>query len=118
VVSPSGFRPDKTKFIVGNNRKHLETSLTETAKVDPASPLFGFLVESIKSYKGGDGDKDICVIHALDIDDKHRLLIPMLAVTGIDGVELETQDGTIDRCTIVLTLRPIRRVSSSLAPMM
>jgi hypothetical protein len=103
VISPNGFSPSKTKFIVGNDRKHLETSLTCTARVDPASRLFDFLVEHVKSYKGKGGDADICAIHALDIDDKHHLLIPMLAVTGIEGVELESEDGTIDRYTIVLT---------------
>jgi hypothetical protein len=63
--------------------------------------LFDFLVERVKSYKGGDAD--ICAIHALDIDDKHHLLIPILTVVGIDGVELENEDGTIDKYTIAVT---------------
>ena len=101
VLSPDGFRPKHTKFPVGNNRKHLESSLTETAKVSAASPLFDFLVERVKSYKGG--DSDICAIHDLDIDDKHHLLIPILTVVGVDGVELENEDGTIDHFTIAIT---------------
>jgi hypothetical protein len=101
VLSPDGFSAARTKFIIGNNREHLESSLTKTAKIDPHSPLFDFLVERVKCYKGG--DSDICAIHDLDIDDKHHLLIPMLTVVGVDGVELENEDGTIDRFTIVLT---------------
>jgi len=61
------------------------------------------LVEYVKPYKGEGGDKDICAIHALDIDDKHHLLIPILTLVGIDGVELENEDGTIDRFTIAVT---------------
>jgi hypothetical protein len=101
VLSPDGFSSERTKFIVGNDRKHLETSLTKTAKVPANSPLFNFLVERVKSYKGGDAD--ICAIHDLDIDDKHHLLIPILTVVGVDGVELENEDGTIDHFTIAIT---------------
>jgi len=103
VLSPNGFTA-KTKFIVGNNRRHLESSLTKTAKIGPHSPLFDFLVERVKSYKGG--DSDIYALHKLDIDDKHHLLIPMLAVVGVDGVELEHENGTINRFTIML-VRPV-----------
>ena len=87
ILSPDGYSASRTKFIVGENRKHLESSLTKTAKVSPHSPLFDFLVERVKSYNGGDAD--ICALHDLDIDDKHHLLIPILTVVGIDGVELE-----------------------------
>ena len=45
-------------------------------------------------------------MHGLDIDDKHHLLIPMLAVTGIDAVELENEDGSIDRLDITALTRP------------
>jgi hypothetical protein len=101
VLSPDGYSASRTKFIVGANRKHLESSLTKTAKVSANSPLFNFLVEELKSYKGG--DSDICAIHELDIDDKHHLLIPILTVVGIDGVELENEDGTIEHYTIRIT---------------
>ena len=103
VLSPDGFNTERTKFIVGNNRKHLESSLTKTAKISANSPMFDFLVERAKSYKGEGGDADICAIHDLDIDDKHHLLIPILTVVGIDGVELENEDGTIDHFTIAIT---------------
>ena len=53
-MSPDGYNPSRTKFIVGDNRKHLESSLTKTAKIPANSPLFKFLVEDVKSYRGGD----------------------------------------------------------------
>jgi hypothetical protein len=57
-------------------------------------------VNHVKGYQGG--DSDILAIHTLDIDDKHRLLIPMVYVTGITGIELENEDGTIDAYNVVL----------------
>lgn len=108
-LSPDGYSASRTKFIVGEDRKHLETSLTKTAKISGHSPLFKFLVENVKSYKGG--DSDICAIHDLDIDDKHHLLIPILTVVGIDGVELESEDGTIDHFTIAITRPNVYRAS-------
>jgi hypothetical protein len=110
-LSPDGYSASRTKFIVGDNRKHLESSLTKTAKVSANSPLFNFLVEHVKSYKGG--DSDICAIHELDIDDKHHLLIPILTVVGIDGVELENEDGTIDHFTIAITRPNVYRARVS-----
>lgn len=105
VLIPAGFDSSRTKFPVGNNRKHLESSLTKTAKINADSPLFILLVERVKSYKGEGGDRDICAIHSLDIDDKHHLLIPMLAVVGFDGAEVEFENGSITRFTVML-IRP------------
>jgi hypothetical protein len=61
------------------------------------------MLDGVKCYKGG--DPDILALHNLDIDDKHHLLIPMLTVSGVDGVELEHEDGTVNRLTIML-IRP------------
>jgi hypothetical protein len=90
-----------THFPLPDSKTKLIGDLAKTGEIDPTSRLFDFMVERVKSYKGG--DDDICAIHALDIDDKHQLLIPMVAVTGISGVELENEDGSIDRFDIVLT---------------
>jgi hypothetical protein len=62
------------------------------------------MVNRVKSYGGDDGD--ICALHGLDIEDKHNFLIPMLAVTGIDAVELENEGGSIDRLDITALTRP------------
>ncbi len=102
-LSPAGFNPERTKFIIGNDRENLKSSLTKTAKVSPDSALFSFMVDGVKSYKGGDGDADICAIHQLDIHDKHQLLIPVLNVLSINGVELEQENGQINTLTLALT---------------
>ena len=91
-----------TKFPIDPNqpKNWLESTLTSTAGIYPTSRIFDFLVNHVKGYKGG--DSDILALHYLDIDDKHRLLVPMVSITRVKGVELENEDGTIDCCDIVL----------------
>lgn len=79
--------PDKTP-------EQLEATIKPTV---PAH-LVDFIVNQVKCHEGGDAD--ILALHALDIDDKHRLLIPLLTVTGIQGVELQYPDGAIERLDI------------------
>jgi hypothetical protein len=88
------------KFPLYRKRHQLESALTESRKIPPTSPLFDLIVNRVKCYEGG--DTDLLAIHDLDVDDKHRLLIPMLTVTGVQGVEVEHEDGTITRYDIML----------------
>jgi hypothetical protein len=81
--------------------KWLESVLSENTGIEPNSKIFDFMVNDVKCYKGG--DSDILTLHELDINDKHILLIPMVAATGIIGIELENEDGSIDVLDIVLT---------------
>jgi hypothetical protein len=104
TLSPAGLHPTKAKFIIGNDRNHLETSLTKTAKIGADSPIFDFMVNGVKAYNGG--DSDICTLHTLDIDDKHHLLIPVANIVSIDGVKVEDESGNIDIHTFAAT-RPM-----------
>jgi hypothetical protein len=100
-----------TKFPIDSKqpKQWLESVLTNNAGIKPTSAIFDFIVNHVKSYKGG--DSDILALNDLDIDDKHHLLIPMIAVTGVKGLELENEDGSIDRFDILLTrARPYRKV--------
>jgi hypothetical protein len=101
-----------TKFPISPDhpKQWLEGALTKTAGIDPASRIYDFLVNQVKGYKGG--DSDILAVHSLDIDDKHRLLIPTVSVTGVTGVELENEDGTIDvyNFTLVTNRESYRKV--------
>jgi hypothetical protein len=90
-----------THFPVSVSKTKLIGDLTKTAKIDPTSDLFDFMVNRVKSYEGG--DNDIRSIHTLDIDDKHQILIPVVAVTGIKGVELKNEDGSVDVFDIDIT---------------
>ena len=96
-----GFNPSRTKFPVTKTRHELETNLLRTVKLSSTSPLFDMVVNRVKTYAGGDAD--IVSLHQLDIDDKHHILIPMLTVTAIDGVELQHEDGGVEKFSITLS---------------
>ena len=99
-LNPVGFNAGRTKFPVvrgSNAREGLKSLLTKPGKIHTSSPLFGFMVDQVKPYEGG--DSDIWAIHRLDIDDKHHLLIPVVNVVSVDGVEIEKEDGTIEGLT-------------------
>jgi hypothetical protein len=81
-------------------REKLKSTLTKSAEIPASSPVVPFMLDQVKCYQGGDGD--LLALSDLDIDDKHRLIIPMLTVTGIEGVEIENPDGSILRLDIML----------------
>jgi hypothetical protein len=101
-LSPDSLN-DYTKFPIypKSAREELKATLLKR-KIFPS--LVDLVVDRVKSYKGGDAD--ILALHKLDINDKHILLIPMLTATGIEGVEIENEDGTIDRIDILLAPPP------------
>jgi len=99
-VSPAGFDASRSKFPVCKSRHELESALVRTVKLDSTSALYRFMVDAVKSYKGG--DSDIWAVHQLDIHDKHHLLIPVLNVLSINGVELEHENGQVDCLTLAL----------------
>jgi hypothetical protein len=79
-----------SKFPVYPSRDELEKALRDP-KRNLCPSLLKFVVSDIQAYKGG--NHAIWPIHTLDIDDKHRLLIPVLKMAGIDGIELENENG-------------------------
>lgn len=82
------------------DREKLKSTLTKSTKIPVSSPVIPLMLDRVQCYKGG--DPDILAIHALDIDDKHRVLIDMLTVSGLNGVEVEHEDGNITRYEIML----------------
>ncbi len=101
LVSSADSKFRKFPVYPKEERRNFESKMR--GKMPSSSALFDFIVNRVKPYKGG--DTDITSLHELDIDDKHRLLIPMLTVTSLDGVELQHEDGRIERLDITL-IRP------------
>jgi len=63
-------------------------------KIDSAAPaLFDLALNQIKPYAGG--NDSIWSIHVLDIDDKHRLLLPVIEFVSIQGIEVEDEHGKV-----------------------
>jgi hypothetical protein len=91
---PHAFDPGYNKFPFKDNRQDLEKALTNSRKIDPSTTLFRFMVDEAQPYIGG--DPDIVALHYLDIDDKHRLLIPVSNIASINGIELEDEAGQIN----------------------
>jgi hypothetical protein len=93
---------DRAKFPVRKNIKELEGWMIK-AGIDSSSPnLFRFMLDIVKPCEGG--DNAIWPIHTLDINDKHRLLIPVLSNAHIKGIRIVDQygenwpgDGTSER---------------------
>jgi len=83
----------QTKFPIRQTRDSVKAALGGI-KVDTAVPrLFDFIIRDIKPYEGG--DEFIWIIHCLDIDDKHRLLLPIFEFASIQGIEVENEHGKI-----------------------
>ena|SRR6202521_5950669 len=85
----------QTKFPIFPIRDKVEAAL-RGVKIDSAAPtLFDLVVNQIKPYEGG--NDSIWFIHILDIDDKHRLLLPVLEFVSILGIEVENEKGEIQK---------------------
>jgi hypothetical protein len=83
----------QTKFPIRPERDNVEAAL-RGVKIDSTAPaLFDLVLGKIKPYAGG--DESIWSIHALDIDDKHRLLLPIIEYASIHGIEVEDKRGKV-----------------------
>jgi hypothetical protein len=84
----------QTKFPIRPVRDKVEAAL-RGVKIDSAAPaLFDLVLNKIKPYEGG--DDPIWSIHILDIDDKHRLLLPVIEYASIHGIEVENERGELE----------------------
>jgi hypothetical protein len=93
-------RQCKFPIYPAGTRHNLESVLTKSTEIPESSPVIPLMLDGVKCYEGG--DSDILALSELDIDDKHSVLIPMLTVTGVEGVEVEHEDGTINVYEIML----------------
>jgi len=84
---------NQTKFPIFPVRKQVEGAL-RGVKIDSTAPaLFKLVLDEIKPYEGG--NDSIWGIHILDIDDKHRLLLPVIKFASVQGIEVVHDDGRI-----------------------
>jgi len=89
-VAPSAII-GSAKFPIRRTATEAEAAL-RGAKIDVASPpLFDCVLSQIKPHLGG--DDALVMLHALYIADKHKLLLPIINVAGINGIEVENESG-------------------------
>jgi hypothetical protein len=89
-----------TRFPVYETRESLIAAMNG-GTIKPASPeTASLIVDVIKPYKGG--NDIIWNLHELNIADKHRLLLPIIQVTSITDVTVESDAGKlIDNGTFI-----------------
>ncbi len=84
---------NQTKFPIFPVRDKVEAAL-RGVKIDSAAPvLFDYILNHITPYEGGNGS--VWGIHILDIDDKHRLLLPVIEFGSTQGIEVEDEHGKV-----------------------
>ncbi len=92
---------DNSKFPICDRETKLIGDLKNTVGLSPDSALYGYMVNHLKSYKGG--NSVLWDLHRLDIDDKHRLIIPVVSVGRITGIKLQNEKGTIQMTDWIVT---------------
>jgi hypothetical protein len=84
---------NQTKFPIFPIRKQVEAALRGVEIHSAAPALFDCVLDEIKPYSGG--NESIWSIHILDVDDKHRLLLPVIEFASIQGIEVENEHGKV-----------------------
>jgi hypothetical protein len=92
-----GFRSTFTKFPIYETRDKLVAAANGGLKGKAPKAVIDFIVDSIQPYKRGRGEP-LWGLHALDIEDKHRLLIAKKDVTLIRNIACK--DGRGERFMI------------------
>ena len=92
IVTLAGDMPDRyINFPFQTDRNQLIATING-GKIKAAPPaIIDLIVDTIKPYKGG--DDVLYAMNDLDIMDKHRLLIPVVAVTAITDVNMSDECG-------------------------
>jgi hypothetical protein len=84
---------NQTKFPIFPVRDKVEAAL-RGIKIDSTVPaLFNRIVNEIKPYEGG--NESIWFIHILDVDDKHRLLLPVIEFASIQALRWKMSMGKL-----------------------
>jgi hypothetical protein len=92
IITRAGATPSKwTRFPFSNNRKELISTLKSGKIKIAGSWIIDLIINEIKPYKGG--NEPLYALHNLDIMDKHKLLIPIAAITRLLGVNTEDDRG-------------------------
>src|SRR5688572_11387500 len=99
IVLKSGKTPDNaTKFPFHGKRQEVIGQIN-SGKIKAAGPIVrDLIVDMIKPYRGGN---DLLYgLHDLDILDKHRLLIVVIAVVSLTGVYAQSDNVVFSNCTM------------------
>ncbi|MGO8934278.1 MAG: hypothetical protein ACLPLZ_05555 [Terracidiphilus sp.] len=88
----TGARDPHTHFPIRPTRNDLVVAVNGGLKKKAPKAVIDFIVDAIKPYKGAVGEP-LWSLHALDIEDKHRLLIAKKDVTHIRTIHCKDGSG-------------------------
>jgi hypothetical protein len=91
IVRSGGKQPTRyTRFVFDSSRDKLVATL-EPGTLKAARPdLVELIVDTIKPYKGG--DDTLCGLNDLDLDERHKLLLPVIAIVSLHNVAIRDAD--------------------------
>ncbi len=79
-------RSNYTKFPCGKTEKEVKRCLESNLhKGKITDSIAKYILDTVQPYEAGNG-QDLFALHDLDIRDKHELLIPYAAISGVFGV--------------------------------
>ncbi len=81
----TGQRTKDVEFPTYKARDYLERAITKRLEGKAPKRVINYIVDSIQPYEGGYGEP-IYQLHRLDIEDKHRLIIPHLQLEYIRNI--------------------------------
>ncbi len=99
IVADAGLTPSRrVSFPFAQDRQELISTL-RNGEIEAAAgqTLIDLIVDTVRPYKGG--NDALYAIHALDIVDKHKLLIPVISVIGLHGVSGRGGGVTMQNCS-------------------
>jgi hypothetical protein len=92
--STTGQRTKHTKFPVCDTRDELVAAINGGFKHKAPERIINFIVNVVQPYEAGDGNP-IWSLHALDIEDKHRLLIPRVHFKWVRQIRYKDESGEV-----------------------
>ena len=88
----TGKRTDDVLFPVYKRRDYLEKAVESRLKGKAPKRVIDYIVDSIQPYETGNGAA-IWQLHRLDIEDKHRLIIPKLQFEWVRNIRYVDETG-------------------------
>ena len=101
IVTLGGATPSKwCSFPFRDSRKELEDSINGGEIKIAGADIVNLILDVVKPYKGG--NDPLCALHALDITDKHKLLIPIFSIAALKHVNLRAGPMSMTDCTLAV----------------
>jgi len=94
IVRSGGKQPTRyTRFVFDSSREKLVVGLASGPMKAARPDLLDLIVDKIRPYKGG--DEALYGLNDLDIDERHRPIVPVFVVTTLHTVSIREQNKNI-----------------------